>query len=72
MFSWIADPELSSLLRRYYRGEAGLWEDIRERVEIELRERGVSVVARHMRFRKKADGSYEVLVEDAPEYAVDP
>lgn len=72
MLSWIADQELSSLLQRYYKGEAGLWESIRERVEMKLRERGVSVVARHMRFRKKADGRYEVLVEDAPEYAVDP
>ncbi|NOK62315.1 MAG: hypothetical protein GFH27_549331n54 [Chloroflexi bacterium AL-W] len=72
MLSWIADQELSELLQRYYRGEAGLWEAIRERVDHNLRERGATVVARHLRFRKKADGSYEVLVEDAPAYAVDP
>lgn len=68
--SWVADAELAALLRRYYRGEAGLWGEVQARVHAELRARGLPVAPRHLRFRR-IDDSYEVIVEDAAPYLRD-
>ena len=70
MLRWMADDELNELLRRYYRGEAGLWPAIRDYVAAELRRRGVEG-ASHIRFRRRESG-YEVIVEDASGYEVEP
>jgi hypothetical protein len=64
---WEADTELSSLLYRYYRGEAGLWGNIQAMVHIELRRQGLPVAPRHMRFRASETG-YQVIIEDAEGY----
>jgi len=66
---WPADDELNGLIRRYYTGEAALWGAIRERVDAELRRRQVPGRAYHMRLLRRADGGYDVLVEDAAGYA---
>jgi hypothetical protein len=62
--SWAADDELVALLRRYYGGEAELWPAIQARVHAGLRERGLPVGPRHIRFRARPDG-YAVIVEGA-------
>lgn len=72
MLRWPADPTLNSLLRRYYQGEAGLWEAIRSQVDDELRHRGVARGAYHIRFFRLDDGVYEVCVEDARGYEREP
>ncbi|NWF81634.1 MAG: hypothetical protein HXY37_16560 [Chloroflexi bacterium] len=64
---WQASPELVALLRRYYAGEAGLWGEVQASVHAELLARGLSVMPRHLRFRRNGDG-YDVMVEDAEEY----
>lgn len=69
MLRWEADEALSALIARYYGGEAGLWEEIRRAVDAELRRRGLAVTPRHMRLRRLAAGGYEVLLEDAADYA---
>ena len=69
MIRWEADPELASLLRRYYEGEGGLWNEIHRRVDAELRQREVPLGAYHFRFRATKTG-YEILVEDARDYVV--
>lgn len=66
MVCWMADEELTALLRRYYRGEGGLWPTIRDHVAAELRRRGIEG-ARHIRFLRRDDG-YEVIIEDASGY----
>jgi hypothetical protein len=68
LFQWSADDELSALIRRYYTGEAGLWEEIRSRVDAELRQRAIVRGAYHIRLRKRADG-YDVLIDDASAWA---
>jgi hypothetical protein len=65
---WDADADLAALLRRYYRGEAGLWGDIQASVHVELRRQGLHVAPRHMRFRA-TDAGYLVIIEDAEGYA---
>jgi hypothetical protein len=72
MFRWLADATLNSLLSRYYRGEAGLWETIRSHVDAELRNRGVVRGAYHLRFLRLDEGIYEVLIDDARGYEVAP
>ena len=37
MLRWPADDELNALIRRYYAGEAGLWETIRQHIDDQLR-----------------------------------
>ena len=69
MLRWAADDELNELIRRYYGGEGGLWEAIRGRVDDELRRRQVTYGAYHIRLRKRADGGYDVLIDDASAYA---
>lgn len=69
MLRWDADEELSALIARYYRGEAGLWEEIRARVHAELVRRGMPAAPRHIRLRRLEAGGYEVIVEDAAAYA---
>jgi hypothetical protein len=68
MIRWPADEALNELIRRYYAGEAGLWAAIRQRVDDELRQRGITRGAYHLRLRARGDGSYHVLIEDASEY----
>jgi hypothetical protein len=64
---WPAAPDLAALLARYYRGEAGLWGAIQERVTADLHACGLPVAPRHLRFRRTATG-YEVIVEGAETY----
>jgi hypothetical protein len=71
MLRWQADDDLCGLIRRYYAGEAGLWLAIRDRVDAELRARGVVVGAYHIRLRRTDEG-YEVVIEDAAAYAIEP
>lgn len=64
---WEADAELASLLRRYYRGEAGLWGEIQARVHADVQRQELPVAPRHMRFRAIATG-YLVIIEGAEGY----
>jgi hypothetical protein len=72
MLRWTADEALSALIRRYYAGEAGLWETIRGRVDDELRRRQLDHGRYHMRLRARGDGTYDILIEDAGEFANEP
>ncbi|NTW98137.1 MAG: hypothetical protein HGB28_06250 [Oscillochloris sp.] len=65
---WQADAELASLIRRYYRGEAGLWADIQASVHADLQRQGLPVAPRHLRFRATEAG-YLVIIEGAEGYA---
>jgi hypothetical protein len=69
---WPADDSLNNLIRRYYTGEAGLWDAIRRQVDDELRRRRIDRGHYHMRLRGRGDGSYDVLIEDATDYAIEP
>lgn len=71
MLRWQADDDLCELIRRYYAGEAGLWLAIRDRIDAELRVRGVVAGAYHIRLRRTDEG-YEVVIEDAAAYAIEP
>lgn len=70
MVRWTADESLQDLLRRYYRGEALLWEEIRQRVDAELVQRGATGRAYHIRFRLRSDDGYDIIVEEADAYRV--
>jgi hypothetical protein len=70
MLSWPADDALNELVRRYYAGEAGLWETIRLRIDDELRQRQITRGAYHIRFRKQGDGTYMIIIDDAADFAV--
>jgi len=72
MFRWEADESLNALIRRYYAGEAGLWETIRQRIDDELRRRQIDRGSYHIRFRRRGDGSYDVMIDDATDYAIEP
>lgn len=65
---WVANSELAELLRRYYQGEAEQWPVIQRLVHAELRERGLPIAPRHVRFRRTNTG-YAVIVESAEEDA---
>ena len=67
MLRWTADEALNVLIRRYYAGEAGLWEAIRQQIDDELRRRQMLHGAYHIRLRGHG-GSYDVLIDDASEY----
>ena len=69
---WPADQALAELIRRYYKGEMGLWETIRRHVDDELRRRQIYRGAYHMRLLGRRDGGYDVLIEDATDYAIEP
>jgi hypothetical protein len=69
MLRWPADDDLNELIRRYYAGEAGLWESIRRRIDDELRQRLIERGAYHIRLRARADGGYDVQIDDAADYA---
>lgn len=71
MVHWTANDTLTELIRRYYRGEAGLWGEIRQHVEEELRRREIAG-PHHFRFKSRADGRYEVIVESADGYEAEP
>jgi hypothetical protein len=72
MLRWSADEPLNELIRRYYAGEAGLWDTIRQQVDDELRRRQVLRGAYHIRLRARAGGDYDVQIDDAAAYANDP
>jgi hypothetical protein len=69
MLRWPADDELNALIYRYYAGEAGLWEAIRQRIDDELRRRRIERGAYHIRLRARADTGYDVQIDDAGDYA---
>ena len=68
MLRWPADDELNGLIRRYYAGEAGLWDAIRQQIDDELRRRQIESGAYHIRLRAHA-GGYDVQIDDARDYA---
>lgn len=70
MIRWAADDELARLIQRYYAGEAGLWEEIRQRVDADLRRKEAPRSAYHFRFRATGAG-YDILVEDARDYVIE-
>ncbi len=67
MIRWAADEALNEQIRRYYRGEAGLWAAIRQEIDQELRRRAVTRGAYHIRLLGRADGGYDVQIDDAQE-----
>ncbi len=67
---WRADAVLTDLLRRYYRGEAGLWPLIRQHVDDYLHQQQVTIGAYHVRFRLTEHHDYLVIVEDATGYEI--
>ena len=69
MLRWPADDDLNELIRRYYAGEAGLWESIRRRIDSELRLRLIERGAYHIRLRARPDSGYDVQIDDAADYA---
>lgn len=69
MLRWPADAALNELIRRYYAGEAGLWETIRQQIDDELRRRAIVHGAYHIRLRARADDGYDVQIDDASAYA---
>ncbi|HEX9369797.1 MAG TPA: hypothetical protein VF897_02275 [Roseiflexaceae bacterium] len=71
MIRWPADAELNDLIRRYYTGEAGLWVEIRQHIDDELRRRKIVRGAYHIRLRSRDDGRYDVLISDASGYEND-
>lgn len=71
MLRWQADDALNQLIQRYYAGEGDLWELIRRQVDDELRRRQIEHGHYHMRFRKRGDAGYDVLIDDATNFAID-
>jgi hypothetical protein len=69
MLRWLADDELNQLIRRYYAGEAGLWESIRQRVDDQLRQQQIVRGAYHIRLRARANGGYDIQIDDASAYS---
>jgi hypothetical protein len=69
---WQADTALADLIRRYYTGEMSLWETIRRRVDDELRRQQLDRGTYHLRLLSRGDGVYDVLIEDATDYAIEP
>ena len=70
MLRWQADDDLNALIHRYYTGEAGLWETIRQRIDDELRRRQIDHGAYHIRLRARADTGYDVQIDDAADYTI--
>ncbi len=68
MLRWPADNDLNELIRRYYAGEAELWESIRQRIDDELRRRMIERGAYHIRLRARAGSGYDVQIDDAADY----
>jgi hypothetical protein len=69
MLRWPADNDLNELIRRYYAGEAGLWETIRQRIDDQLRQRLIERSAYHIRLRARPDSGYDVQIDEAGDYA---
>ena len=69
---WPADEPLNQLIRRYYTGEVSLWDSIRHQVDAELRRRQIDRGFYHLRLLGRRDGGYDVQIEDADEYAIEP
>lgn len=70
MLRWPADDDLNELIRRYYAGEAGLWETIRQHIDDELRQRQIACGTYHIRLRARPDTGYDVQIDDAGDYAI--
>ncbi len=70
LYEWLADKELSVLIRRYYTGEASLWPDICACIDAELGRHGVQSGAYHIRLLR-TDVGYSVRIYEASEYAID-
>jgi hypothetical protein len=68
---WPADEPLNQLIRRYYTGEMSLWDSIRRRADAELRSRGIDRGFYHLRLLGRHDGGYDLLIEDADDYAIE-
>jgi hypothetical protein len=68
---WQADPALAALIKRYYTGEMNLWETIRRRVDDELRRQQIDRGTYHLRLLGRGDGAYDILIEDAADYAIE-
>ena len=69
MLRWPADDDLNELIRRYYTGEAGLWESIRQRIDDQLRQRLIERGAYHIRLRVRPNSGYDVQIDEAGDYA---
>jgi len=69
---WTADDTLAELIRRYYQGEMILWETIRRRIDEQLRRQQIDRGTYHLRLLGRRDGGYDVLIEDAVDYAIEP
>jgi hypothetical protein len=72
LLRWPADEPLNQLIRRYYSGEVSLWDSIRGQVDAELRRRPVDHGLYHLRLIGRNDGGYDVLIEAADDYAIEP
>jgi hypothetical protein len=72
MVRWTADDALANLIRRYYAGEAGLWAEIRQQIDDELRRRRLDHSYYHIRLHGRGDGGYDVQLDDAAGYANTP
>jgi hypothetical protein len=68
---WPADEALAVLIRRYYQGEMNLWETIRRHVDHELRRQQAERGTYHLRLLGRRDGGYDILIEDATDYAIE-
>ena len=68
---WQADAALADLIKRYYTGEMDLWETIRRRVDDELRRQQIDRGTYHLRLLGRGGGVYDVLIEDASDYAIE-
>jgi len=72
LLRWSADEPLNQLIRRYYSGEVSLWNSICDQVDGELRRQPVDHGLYHLRLIGRRDGGYDVLIEAADDYAIDP
>lgn len=68
LYEWLADDELTRLIRRYYGGEAGLWHEICAIIDTALRQRGIQAGTYHIRLLRVEIG-YMVRIYEADEYA---
>jgi hypothetical protein len=72
LLRWPADEPLNQLIRRYYSGEVSLWDSIRGQVDAELRHQPIDHGLYHLRLIGRGDGGYDVLIEAADDYAIEP
>jgi hypothetical protein len=72
LLSWLANDSLNELIQRYYRGEAGLWNQIRDLIDMELRQRGLDFGSYHIRLQAQSDNRYQVKIQTADTYRIEP